>query len=75
MNLSDVKEAINQMVSSISEKPELMAQFRTNPIQAVETVFGVDLPDDIVEKIVSGVKAKLTSDNLSGAADALKKLF
>ena len=33
------------------------------------------IPDDVVEKIIDGVKAKLTLDNVSDAADKLKGLF
>ncbi len=36
---------------------------------------GVDLPDDVVEKIIDGVKAKITVDKLDDVADALKELF
>ena len=35
----------------------------------------IDLPDDQVEKIADGVKAKLTVDKVSGLADGLKGLF
>ena len=52
-----------------------MKQFQKNPIQAVESVLGVDLPDDVISKIVDGVKAKISVDKVSGAVDALKKLF
>ena len=43
--------------------------------QAVEKLLGVDLPDDIVDQVVKGVKGKMTADKLGGAVDALKKLF
>ena len=42
---------------------------------AIEKLLGVDLPEEAMEKIVAGVKAKLTAGQLAGAADALKKLF
>ena len=38
-------------------------------------MLGVDLPDEIVEKIIDGVKAKITVDQISDAASFLKKLF
>ena len=38
-------------------------------------MLGVDLPDDLIEKVVAGVKAKLTADKVSGALGALKNLF
>jgi hypothetical protein len=41
----------------------------------VESALGVNLPDDVTEKIVAGVKAKLSLNDISGAVGNLKKLF
>ncbi len=71
----DIKEKIKELVEKISKDPKLQAQFRENPVKAVETLLGVDLPDDVVNKVVDGVKAKLAADKVSGGLDALKKLF
>ena len=71
----DIKEIIKELVEIISKDPKLQAQFRENPVKAVETLLGVDLPDDVVNKVVDGVKAKLAADKVSGGLDALKKLF
>ena len=71
----DIKEKIMELVEKIQSDKALQAKFKENPIEAVEQLLGVDLPDDVVEKIVDGVKAKLTVDKLSGGLDALKKQF
>ena len=71
----DIKAKVEEIVQKITKDKELQAQFQKEPVKAVEKVLGVDLPDDVVEKVVAGVKAKLTTDKISGAADALKKLF
>lgn len=71
----DIKAKIDEIVEKVTKDKDLKAQFQANPVQAVEKVLGVDLPDDAIEKIAAGVKAKLTGDKLSGAADSLKKLF
>lgn len=71
----DVKEQINQIVEKISKDGALQERFKTEPIKAVEQILGVDLPDEIIEKVIAGVKAKLSVDQVSGAVDALKKLF
>ena len=71
----DIKEKIKELVEKISKDPKLQAQFRENPVKAVETLLGVDLPDDVANKVVDGVKAKLAADKVSGGLDALKKLF
>ena len=41
----------------------------------MESILGVDLPDDVINQVIQGVKAKLTVDNVSDAVDALKGLF
>ncbi len=71
----DIKEQISSVVEKISKDSALQEQFKKDPIKAVEQLLGVDLPDDVMEKVVSGVKAKLAGDKLAGAADALKGLF
>ena len=71
----DIKEQINKLVEKITKDEDTRALFQKDPVKAVEKVLGVDLPDDMVEKIVAGVKAKLAGDKLSDAMGALKKLF
>lgn len=71
----DIKEKITEAVEKIAKDKALQEQFKNEPVKALEKVLGVDLPDDIMEQVVQGVKAKLTADKLSDAADVLKKLF
>ena len=71
----DAKELIGQLVKQIAENDELQKQFKTDPVKAVEKVLGMDLPDDLVEKVIAGVKAKMTAENIADAAAFLKKLF
>ena len=66
--------AQNKYAGTQTDK-NLQAQFKEDPVKAVESLLGVDIPDDMVEKIVDGVKAKLTADKLSEGLGALKKLF
>ena len=73
--IMDIKEQIEKLVKSILADEALKKTFQTEPIKAVEHVLGVDLPDDIIESIIAGVKAQLTAEQLSGAAKLLKKLF
>lgn len=71
----DIKEKINEIVEKIKKDPTLMEQFQKEPVKAVEKVLGVDLPDDVVEKVVDGVKAKISVDKVSDLAGSIKKLF
>ena len=71
----DIKAEIKRLVEEISQDKELQTQFKKDPIKAVEKLLGVDLPDDVIEKIADGIKAKLTADKVGDALGALKKLF
>ncbi len=71
----DIKEQISKVVEQLTKNSSLKEQFEKEPVKALEKVLGVDLPDDVAEQIINGVKAKLTADNVSKAAGALKKLF
>ena len=71
----DIKELIEKLTKAVLENDAVKAKFEKDPIKAVEQVLGVDLPDEMVEKIIDGVKAKITVDQIKGAAGFLKKLF
>lgn len=71
----DFKEKVNELVEKIKSDPKLLADFQSEPVKAVEKLLGVDLPDDVIDKVVKGVQAKVSVDKVSGTVDALKKLF
>ena len=50
----DIKAQIEMLVKKVTSDPALMQQFKTEPIKAVEKVLGVDLPDDVIEKVIAG---------------------
>ena len=62
----EIKEKIEELVKKFQSDDALKAQFKKDPVKAVESQLGVDLPDDAVQKIVAGVKAKLNLDALGG---------
>lgn len=73
--MADIKAEITKVVEKVTKDEKLMDQFKKDPVKTVEGVLGIDLPDDLMTKIVDGVKAKITVDKVGGVADALKKLF
>lgn len=70
-----IKAYIEKVVDRLKKEDDLMEQFDKNPVKVLEKVLGVDLPDDVVNGVVAGVKAKLSADKLSDLAGAFKKLF
>ncbi len=71
----DVKEQIVKVFDKITKDKDLQEQFQEDPVKALESVLGVDLPEDVINQVIQGVKAKLTADKAAGAIDAIKKLF
>ena len=71
----DIKEKIEDLVEKIKRNPALQKQFNTEPVKVVEELVGIDLPDELIEKVVDGVKAKITADKVGDALEALGGLF
>ena len=71
----EIKEQIEKMAKKVLSDKDLMELFKDDPIKAVEKILGVDPPDDIIEKVVAGVKAQITAETAKDVMGALKKLF
>lgn len=62
--MEDIKSKVNDIVEKVKNDKEFANKFKENPVNAVEQVLGVDLPDHQINEIVNVIKAKLTvSDN------------
>ena len=71
----DIKEKIEAIVEKIQKNPAMLKKFNTEPVKVVEELVGIDLPDELIEKIIDGVKAKITMDKVGDALGALGGLF
>lgn len=73
----DIKNKIEELVSKVKNDKDFAENFKKDPVKAVEGVVGVDLPDDQINKIVDGIKAKVSlddiGDKLGGILGKLKK--
>lgn len=65
----DLKTQITEAIEKISKDEKLRAQFLKEPVKTIESLFGVDLPDESIQKIVDGVKAKISVDKIGGILD------
>ena len=72
-----IKEKINEIVEKIKNDKNIAAKFQKDPVTTVEELIGIDLPNDQVEKIIDGVKAKIALDkiDMEKAASLLGGLF
>ena len=71
----DIKEKIEAVVTKLMADKNLMAKFEKNPAKVIEELLGVDLPDELVNNIIDGVKAKINLDKVGDALEALGGLF
>ena len=71
----DIKEKIEQIVKKLLSDKNLMQKFENNPAAVIEEYVGVDLPDDLVNQIIEGVKAKIKLEKVGDALGALGGLF
>lgn len=73
----DIKAEIEKVVDKIKADPDFAKEFSTDPVKAVEKVLGIDLPDDLINKVIDGVKAKIAvsdiNNKLGGILNAFKK--
>ena len=82
--MEELKAKIEEIVKKLTENKDLMESFKKEPVKTIEKLLGIDLPDEKIEAIVDGVKAKITMDKLDDLTDGklgdalggmLKKLF
>lgn len=71
----DIKKMIEELVEKIEKDPEILRKFNDEPVACLEKLLDVDLPDDQVEKLIDGIKAKLTLDKVGDILGGLGGLF
>ena len=71
----DIKEKIESVVKNLLDDKKLLEKFEKDPVKVIEQLLGVDLPDDLVEKIIEGVKAKINLEKVGDALETLSGLF
>ena len=71
----DIQKIITETVKALTENEELLREFNKNPGKTLEKKLGVDLPDEQINAVVAGVKAKLGLDDVMDAASKLMGLF
>ena len=67
----EIKAKIEELVEKIKGDKDISAKFKKNPVATIEELLGIDLPDDQIEKIVDGVKAKISLDDIGSKLGGL----
>ena len=71
----DIKAKIEEIVAKLTSDKDLLTKFEKNPASVIEELVGVDLPDDLVNQLIDGIKAKLKLDKLGNVLGGLGGLF
>ena len=67
----DIKAKIEELTNKVKNDKTVAENFKKDPVKTVEGLIGVDLPDDQLEKVVEGIKAKGNLDKIGGALGGL----
>ncbi|CAI6086434.1 hypothetical protein [Cohnella sp. JJ-181] len=71
----DIRKKAEEIVSRVKNDKDFSDKFRRDPAAAIETVIGVNLPNDRLNALIAGVKAKLATDKAGDLLGSFKKLF
>jgi nucleosome binding factor SPN SPT16 subunit len=67
----DIKKIIEDIIARIKGDKDIGERFQKDPTKTVEGLIGVDLPDDQINAVVEGVKAKINLDDIAGKLGGL----
>ena len=71
----DIKASIEKAVKMLMSDKNLMAKFDRNPAAVIEELIGIDLPNDQVNQLINGIKAKIKLDQVGDVLGGIGKLF
>ena len=71
----DIQKIITEAVKLLTENEEMLKAFNKNPAKTLESLLGINLPDEQVNAVEAGVKAKLGLADVLEMAGKLKGLF
>ena len=75
MEMNEILKLAAQIVEKLSKDDKLMDAFKKDPVAVIEKKLGVDLPNDQLNALIDGIKAKLKADDVLDAAGKLFNLL
>ena len=67
----DVMELVKKVTDTLSGDKSMLSLFNADPAKIIRQIAGIDLSDDIIKKVIEGVKEKLGDLLGEGAGQAL----
>lgn len=71
----DLQQVIEQVLDALNNNDALVKEFLADPAKVLESKLGIDLPNEQINAVVEGVKAKLNLDNAASVLNAVQGLF
>ena len=71
----DIKAKIEEVVKKLTSDKNLMTKFERNPVSVIEELIGIDLPDQQVNQLIEGIKARIKLDQVGDVLGGIGKLF
>ena len=71
----DIKAKIEEVVKKLMNDKNLMTKFERNPVSVIEELIGIDLPDQQVNQLIEGIRAKIKLDQVGDVLGGIGKLF
>ena len=68
----DIAKIIAESVEKLLKDDKLLVAFKKDPVKTLEKQLGIDLPDEQINAVIKGIKAKIDVD---GAIDVAGKLL
>lgn len=72
--MDNLKDKIEEIVNKVKNDPDFKENFQKEPVKALESVIGVDLPDDKINEIINLIKTKIKLDD-NQVINKIKGLF
>lgn len=67
----DIQKIISDVLGKLKVDDNLKKNFLSSPVETVEKLVGVDLPNEKINEIVKGVMDKLNVDDVAKTAKGL----
>ena len=71
----DIKAKIEEIVRKLMNDKSLMAKFERSPASVIEEYIGIDLPDQQVNQLIEGIRAKIKLEQVGDVLGGIGKLF
>ncbi len=74
MDEKNIMEYANKAIEAFKGDKNLLSGFSVNPADIIQKILGIDLPDEIINKVIEAVKGLLAGGALDVAKDAISEI-